>query len=157
VIKRLALLMVGIVGIAGADEPRRTDLDEIDQKALVVIKPGETKEVVLCWYDVPGGRAPDTALNEKAELSREERRQMKSVEKYESNGVAITLDWKKANEISSQLIEHDRKYWFVAAAKVEAGPQAKAGPMNVYLHYAAGTGRTVYRRGAICVLVSKDK
>ena len=156
-IKRLALLVMVIVSVTAADEPRRTDRDEIDQKALVVIKPGETKEVVLCWYDVPGGRAPDTAVNEKAELSWEERRGMRSVEKFESNGVVMTFDWKTANEIATQMIEHDPKYWLVVAAKVVAGPQAKPGPINAYVHHAAGTGRHVYRRGAICVLVGKDK
>jgi hypothetical protein len=157
VIKRLSLLVVGLIGITAGDDPRRTDLDEIDQKVLVVIKPGETKEVLLCWYDVPGGRAPDMALSEKPELNREERQRLGTVEKYESHGVTATLDWKKGNEIGTQLIEHDRKFWLVAAVKVVAGPQATPGPFFLYVHYAAGTGRFVYRRGAISVLVSKDK
>jgi hypothetical protein len=148
-----ALIFVSLVCISAGDEPKAVDL--ADQKAMIVIKPGETKEVILCWKNVPGGRAPDIALNDKSELNREERNRLRTVEKYESHGVTVTLDFKRAGEIATRLLEHDHDYWMVAAIKVEAGPQAKPGVVNFYVHYAAGTGRFVYRRGAICVLVEK--
>jgi hypothetical protein len=148
-----ALLLVSLVCISAGDEPKAVDL--ADQKAMIVVKPRETKEVILCWKNVPGGRAPDIALNDRSELNREERNRLRTVEKYESQGVTVALDFKRAGEIATRLLEHDQDSWMVAAIKVEAGPRAKPGVVNFYVHYAAGTGRFVYRRGAICVLVDK--
>jgi len=156
-IKRAVLLLVGFVGITAVDEPQPKYTDLTDQKALVLIKPGETKEVMLCWHNVPGGRAPAMALSDQAEATWQEVQRLNNIEKLESNGVTMTLDWKRSSEIATQLIEHDQKYWVVAAVKVTAGPKAKPGPMDIYVHYAAGTGRGVYRRGSICVLVGKEK
>ena len=156
-INRAVLHLVALIGIPAVDNPEPKYIDLTDQMTLVLIKPGETKEVIICWRNVPGGRAPDMALSATAELTGDERRKLRSVNTYESNGVAVTMDWKRSEELSKQLIEQDHHtYWIVAAAKVAVGPKAKRGPLNVYVHYAAGTGRGVYRRGAICVLVASD-
>jgi hypothetical protein len=155
-INRAVLLLVALIGIPAVANPEAKYIDLTDQMTLVRIKPGETKEVMICWRNVPGGRDTDMALSATAELTGDERRKLRSVNTYESNGVAVTMDWKRSEELSKQLIEHDHAYWIVAAAKVAVGPKAKRGPLNVYVHYAAGTGRGVYRRGAICVLVASD-
>ncbi len=153
---RISLVILGLAGIIAADDANPIYVDLTDQQALVLIKPGETKEVTLCWRNVPGGRAPDMALSDKAELSGAERKGLRTVGNYERNGVAFTLDWKRSGEISTQLIGEGRIFWVVAAVKIAAAPKTTAGPLTAYVHYAAGTGRGVYRRGAICVLVGPD-
>jgi hypothetical protein len=154
--RRAALILVGLVCLTAADDPDWRFLELHDQRALLVLKPGESKEVSLCWRDVPGGRAPDMAVNDTPELSYQERNRMRSVTKHEQDGVIVTLDLEKSDAIANRLIEHDRKNWVVAAAKVSAGPEAKPGLVSVYVHHAAGTGRSVYRRGTIYVLVEKN-
>jgi hypothetical protein len=149
-------ILVGLVCLAAADDPESKRVDLTDQKALVVLKPGETKEVSLCWRNVPGGRAPDMAVNDKPELSEQERDRMRSVTKHEQNGVIATLDLEKSDAIANRLIEQDEKYWIVAIARISAGPKARPGLVNMYVHHAAGTGRGVYRRGTIHVLVEKN-
>jgi hypothetical protein len=151
----LRLLLPGLLalGLAAPDEPAPKSEDLTDQKALVVLRPGESKEVIVCWRNVPGGRAPVMAFGDKPELDGPERKQPRFVKSFESGGIVATLDLERSESLEEAL-GRDGKNWVVAAARVAASPDAKPGPVNLFVHYVAGTGRTVYRRGAICVLIA---
>ena len=151
----LRLFLAGLLalGISAPDDHAPKYEDLTDQRTLVVIKPGESKEAIVCWRDVPGGRFPVMAVGDRAELDGPERKKLRDVLSFESGGIVVTLDRKRSESLSKAL-GRDGKYWVVAAAKVAARPGATPGPVNLFVHYVAGTGRTVYRRGAICVLIA---
>jgi hypothetical protein len=151
----LRLFLPGLLalGISAPDDPAPKSQDLTDQKALVVLKPGESKEAIVCWRGVPGGRHPVMAVGDKPELDGGERNKLRDVLSFEAGGIVATLDWERSESLSKAL-GRDGKNWVVAAAKVAARPDAKPGPVNLFVHYVAGTGRTVYRRGAICVLIA---
>jgi hypothetical protein len=153
----LTLFLPGLLalGISAPDDPAPKNQDLTDQKALIVLKPGESKEAIVCWRDVPGGRYPVMAVGDKPELDGGERDKLRNVLSFEGGGVVASLDLERSESLSKAL-GRDGKYWVVAAAKVTASPDAKPGPVNLFVHYVAGTGRFVYRRGAICVLIAGD-
>jgi hypothetical protein len=152
---RLFLPGLLALGIVAPDDPGPKYEDLTDQKALVVLKPGESKEAIVCWRDVPGGRLPVVAVGDKPELDGAERKKLRYVTSFQSGSIVVTIDLERSESLSKAL-GRDGKYWVVAAAKVAARPDAKPGPVNFFVHYVAGTGRTVYRRGAICVLIAGD-
>jgi hypothetical protein len=151
----LRLVLPGLLalGVSAPDEPAPKDEDLTDQKALVVLEPGESKEAIVCWRAVPGGRYPMMAVGVKPELDGGERHKLRNILSFEAGGIVASLDLERS-EALSEALGRDGKYWVVAAAKVTARPDAKPGPVNFFVHYVAGTGRTVYRRGAICVLIA---
>jgi len=143
------------VKAAGASAP------EPPSATVVVLQPGDSKDVIIIWHDRAAVRGGCCIVSLKAELPREEadeaqRAYRKGDVEARANGVAGSFDRKRSEEVLKltgppEVMPGNKTY--LSVIKVSAGKDAKSGVTRLYAHWVGGTTVTDRLGGEILVVV----
>jgi hypothetical protein len=128
---------------------------------VVVLQPGDSKEVTILWHDRAVVRGGCCILSPKAELTAAEadeaqRAYRKGGGEARANGVAASFDRKRSEEVlklTGSTKDTPGNKTYLSVIRVSADKDASSGVTKLYAHWVGGTQVADRLGGAIWVVV----
>ena len=148
----LLTLAFPTVGVAAPEPPSAT---------VVVLQPGDSKEVTILWHDRAVVRGGCCILSPKAELTGAEadeaqRAYRKGGGEARANGVTASFDRKRSEEVlklTGSPKDTPGNKTYLSVIRVSADKDVKSGVTKLYAHWVGGTKVADRLGGEIWVVV----